>query len=281
MFIELFCYLFINYYFFKVTCEAVIQCYINRCNEVNVYLNAIVETRYEESLQEARQIDIDIKNGVRSVEQMERETPLLGIPITVKESIAVKGMSNQGGRKFKTKVIAAEDAPIVKNVKKHGGIILLVSNTPELCLCWETYNKVTGRTNNPFNFRKTAGGSSGGEAALLGAGASLLGLGSDVAGSSRLPAMFTGVWGHKPTPYVVSSFGHQPGCDDPAWGTFFTTAPMCRYAKDLPLFLECMRDKEGPKVNLMQQVNVEKIKFFFMDSDCSGLTQVMIDSHFS
>ena len=252
-----------------------VQSYIDRCKEVNDHLNAIVENRFDDSLKEARQIDIEIKSGVRTVEQMERETPILGIPITVKESIAVKGMSNQGGRKFKPKLVATEDAPIVKNIKKHGGIILLVSNTPELCLCWETYNKVTGRTNNPYNLKNTPGGSSGGESSLLGSGASLLGLGSDVAGSCRLPAMFTGVWGHKPTPYVVSPLGHTPGCVDRDWGTFFTTAPMCRYAKDIPLLLECMRDKDGPKVNLTQEVNLDKINFFFMDSDCSGLTQVL------
>lgn len=242
-------------------------------------MNAIVENRFEESLAEARQIDLEIKSGVRTVEQMEKETPLLGIPITVKESIGVKGMSNQGGRKFKTKLVAAEDAPIVKNVKKHGAIILLVSNTPELCLCWETYNKVTGRTNNPYNLRSTPGGSSGGESSLLGSGASLLGLGSDVAGSCRLPAMFTGVWGHKPSPHVVSPLGHMPGSSDPNWGYFFTTAPMCRYAKDISLLLECMRDKDGPKVDLLQEVDLEKINFFFMDSDCSGLTQVLILIH--
>ena len=109
-----------------MTSELVVQSYIDRCKEVNKHLNAIVENRFEESLAEARQIDLEIKSGVRTIEQMERETPLLGIPITVKESIAVAGMSNQGGRKFKPKQVAEEDAPIVKNIKKHGAIVLLV-----------------------------------------------------------------------------------------------------------------------------------------------------------
>jgi fatty acid amide hydrolase 2 len=100
-----------------------------------------VESRYEEALQEAREIDKEIQSGIRTPEMMEKETPILGIPITVKESIAVKGMSNQAGRKYKIKQFAEEDAPIVSNAKKNGAIVLLVSNTPELCLCWETYNK--------------------------------------------------------------------------------------------------------------------------------------------
>lgn len=181
-----------------------IQTYIDRCKEVNPFLNAIVDSRYEEALAEAREIDKEIIAGVRTPEQMEKETPLLGLPVTVKESIAVKGLSNQAGRKFKKRKYAEEDAPIVHNARKNGAIILLVSNTPELCLCWETYNKVSGRTNNPWDMRRTPAGSSGGEGALLGSGASLLGIGSDIAGSLRMPAMFNGVWGHKPSPHLVS-----------------------------------------------------------------------------
>lgn len=73
------------------------------------------------------------------------------------ESIAVKGMINQGGRVFKQRRVAAYDAPCVVLVKKYGGIILLVSNTPELCMCWETYNNVSGQTRNPYDLTRTPG----------------------------------------------------------------------------------------------------------------------------
>lgn len=155
-------------------------------------MNAIVDERFEEALKEACIIDRDIANGIRTKEQMKDQTPLLGVPVTIKESIAVMGLRNQGGRVFKEKRIAEEDAPCVEQIKKHGGIVLLVSNTPELCMCWETYNNVSGQTNNPYDNRRTPGGSSGGEAALLGSAASLIGLSSDIAGSARLPAMFSG-----------------------------------------------------------------------------------------
>lgn len=85
---------------------------------------------------------------------MKTLTPLLGLPLTVKESIQVKGMSNQAGRVYKKKNIAAEDAPVIKNARKRGAIILCVTNTPELCLCWETYNKVTGTTLNPYDVKR-------------------------------------------------------------------------------------------------------------------------------
>lgn len=110
--------------------------------------------RFDEALSEAREIDRQIKAGELTVEQMRSQTPLLGLPITVKESIMVKGMSNTSGRVYKNKKIATEDAPIVRNAKKHGGIILCVTNTPELCLCWETYNNVKGTTNNPYDLKR-------------------------------------------------------------------------------------------------------------------------------
>lgn len=137
-----------------VKCETVIQAYIERCKEVNPLLNAIVEDRYEEALKEAREIDTQIQSGMKTVEEMKLETPLLGLPLTVKESIKVKGMSNQSGRVYKKKLIAEEDAPIVKNARKRGAVILCVTNTPELCLCWETYNKVSGTTRNPYDVKR-------------------------------------------------------------------------------------------------------------------------------
>lgn len=251
----------------QVKSEDVVRAYIERCQEVNPLLNAIVEDRFEDALKEAKQVDTFLAKTIQSIQEIESKYPLLGLPITVKESIAVKGMKNQAGRVFKIPQIAEEDAPVVQQIKKLGGIILLVSNTPELCLLWETYNKVSGQTRNPYDLRRTPGGSSGGEAALLASGASLLGLTSDIGGSSRLPAMFTGVWGHKPTPYAVSPKGHHPSSDSPKWGDFFTLAPMTRYAKDLSLLLKCMCDPNGPKLLLDKQIHINEIKFFYMDND--------------
>lgn len=110
--------------------------------------------RFDEALHEAREIDRQIKSGERTIDEMKTKTPLLGLPITVKESIMVKGMSNTSGRVYKNRKVAIEDAPIIKNVKKHGGIILCLTNTPELCLCWETYNNVKGTTKNPYDLKR-------------------------------------------------------------------------------------------------------------------------------
>lgn len=81
------------------------------------------------------------------------------------------------------------DGESVRLLRAAGGIPLCVSNTPEWCMSWESYNHVTGRTLNPYDLSRTAGGSSGGEAALIGAGASLFGPGSDIGGSIRIPSV--------------------------------------------------------------------------------------------
>ncbi|KAG8036967.1 hypothetical protein G9C98_004289 [Cotesia typhae] len=125
----------------EITSEEIVRAYIERCLEVNPVLNAIVENRFEAAIKEAREVDLLLKSGTRSEELLARDTPLLGIPVTVKESIAVE----------------------VQRVRRAGGIIILVSNTPEMCMCWETYNNVTGTTLNPYDTRRTSGGSSGGE----------------------------------------------------------------------------------------------------------------------
>lgn len=263
----------------QVSSEEVIAAYIDRCKEVNPLLNAIVSDRFEDALRQAREIDIFIRSKTKTVAEIERDTPLLGIPVTIKESIGVAGMQNQSGRKYKTKRIATADAPSVAQLRKSGVIILLVSNTPELCMQWETYNHVTGLTKNPYNLKTTCGGSSGGEAALIASAGSLFGLSSDVGGSVRLPAMYVGVFGHKPTPYLVSPLGHVPCSPAPNWGDFFTIAPMARYACDLPLLLKSIANAEIDQnqsilKKLDQNIEMNDIKVYFMDNDGpSGLTR--------
>ncbi|XP_026680285.1 fatty-acid amide hydrolase 2-A-like [Diaphorina citri] len=111
-----------------------------------------------------------------------------------------EGLSNAtGALKLKGRK-ASEDAPIVKILREAGAIPLCNTNVPELCTSWETTNYITGKTVNPYDFSRTPGGSSGGEAALISSAASVIGIGSDLAGSIRVPAMFTGIFGHKPSP---------------------------------------------------------------------------------
>ncbi|XP_047526255.1 fatty-acid amide hydrolase 2-B-like isoform X1 [Pieris napi] len=251
----------------QITSEDVVRAYIERCKEVNPYLNAIVEPRYEIAIREAKSIDKMISSNDRSTEMLEKEFPLLGVPMTVKESIAVEGMSNDSGTVHPYRKPATKDAEIVRLARAAGAIPIAVTNAPQLCMNWETYNNVTGLTMNPYDQKRTAGGSSGGESVLIAAAASVIGVGSDIAGSLRLPPMFNGIFGHKPTPRLLSTEGHVPDCLDPDFDEYFTLGPITRYAEDLTLLLKVLRQPTGPEVPLEKPVDLTRLKYYYMDGD--------------
>ncbi|RZF41872.1 hypothetical protein LSTR_LSTR005334 [Laodelphax striatellus] len=253
----------------QVTCVEVVTAYINRIREVNQSLNAVVEDRFQEAVKEAQAVDSLLASNTKSEDIIASETPFLGVPVTVKESISVQGMSNNAARSNVSEHRADEDADVVRLMRKAGFIILCVTNTPELCLCWETFNNKTGRTNNPYNLKRSPGGSSGGEAALLGAGASVIGMPSDIGGSARLPAMYTGGFGHKPTPGYVSNRGHVPTATDTHWNNFFTLGPMCRFAEDLPPLLSCIIDDplKVKELKLHEPVDLKKVRVFYAEDE--------------
>ncbi|KAI5713340.1 hypothetical protein M8J76_004716 [Diaphorina citri] len=250
----------------EVTSEQVVRAYILRCRDVNPYLNAIVEERYAEAIREAHAVDQSLLEGGKTKEELARGTPLLGVPITIKGSIALKGLSNAtGALKLKGRK-ASEDAPIVKILREAGAIPLCNTNVPELCTSWETTNYITGKTVNPYDFSRTPGGSSGGEAALISSAASVIGIGSDLAGSIRVPAMFTGIFGHKPSPGLVPVDGHFPLIEDKDFRRYLTIGPMTRYAEDLPLMLKVMAGPDNAKLlDLDSPVNITDIRVFYKE----------------
>ncbi|XP_975174.1 fatty-acid amide hydrolase 2-B isoform X1 [Tribolium castaneum] len=256
----------------QIPSTEVVKAYIARIEEVNPIINAVLEARFERALQEAKQVDKLLQETDLSEEQLEEKFPLLGVPISIKGSIAVAGMIHSAGR-VDHNVVAPIDAIPVRHVKGAGAIPLLTSNVPELCMNWETKNKRIGRTANPYNSGRTCGGSSGGEASLIGCGASLLGLGSDIAGSLRLPAHYCGVWGHKPSPHVVSSEGHYPDCKNKEeWNKVFTIGPMARYASDLKILLNIVAEPDARNLlKLNETVDVKKIKIYYMEEVKSPL----------
>lgn len=140
-----------------------IRTYIERIKEVNPIINAVAEERFDLAINEAKSVDTFLKTTKKHVEEILIETPLLGVPISVKQSVAVAGMRHHSGSKLVDASPATNDGKAVALVKKAGAIILVTTNTPEYCLFWETFNNVTGTTNNPYDSRRTSGGSSGGE----------------------------------------------------------------------------------------------------------------------
>jgi fatty acid amide hydrolase 2 len=205
--------------------RALVLAHIDAIRARNPALNAMVADRFEAAVAEAEAADAATPGSLG---------PLQGVPCTVKETFELTGMPYSGGLPARKDLRATKDAFAVARLRAAGAIPLGVSNIPELAMWTESVNRVYGRTNNPYDLRRGAGGSSGGEGALVGAGLSPFGIGSDVGGSIRLPASFCGVFGHKPSGGYSSSVGMHPVFDGvPADARMLGVGPICRRAEDL------------------------------------------------
>ncbi|XP_015112410.1 fatty-acid amide hydrolase 2 [Diachasma alloeum] len=249
----------------QVSSEAVVTAYIERIKRVNPLLNAVVDERYEDAIREAQHCDKMLGNGEVTVEEIAVNRPLYGVPITVKESCAVKGLSYTGCTTMRRGIKANEDCLAVAIMKRAGAIPLCVTNTPELCSTFESTNCVYGTTVNPYDGRRSAGGSSGGEGALLGAGASLIGVASDTAGSIRVPGLFNGIFGHKPTPGLVPLKGHYPLVNNAKFQKYLVIGPMARYTEDLILAFKVMSADCKENLRLDDPVELSKLDVFCID----------------
>jgi fatty acid amide hydrolase len=169
-----------------------VEAHIARIEAVNARLNAVVVSRYDDARAEAREADRRRAAG-------EPLAPLHGVPVTVKECLDLTGTPSTFGLAKRARENAATDDVYVARLRRAGAIVLGKTNVAQLLLSTECYNPVYGRTNNPWNAERAPGGSSGGEAAIIAAGGSPLGLGTDIGGSSRVPAAFCGIVGFKPT----------------------------------------------------------------------------------
>jgi fatty acid amide hydrolase len=175
-----------------VSSREVVAARIARIAAVNPKLNAVVAPRFEEALAEAAAADAAQARG-------ESRGPLHGVPVTLKECFDLAGTPSTFGLPQRATHRATADDPYVVRLRRAGAIVLGKTNVPQLLLYIESDNPVYGRTSNPWNLDRTPGGSSGGEGAIIAAGGSPLGLGSDLGGSIRFPAHFCGIHGLKPT----------------------------------------------------------------------------------
>ncbi len=209
-----------------------VQAHLRRIERLNPSLNAFVTVDAERALDAARAAEQTSCRGVEG-------GPLHGVPVTIKSSIDVAGLRTETGTRLRAGRIATEDAPLVARLKKAGAIVLGNTNAPELLMAYETDNLLFGRTNNPWDLDRTAGGSSGGESAAIAAGLSAGGVGSDGGGSIRVPVHFTGICGLKPTPGRVPSTGHFPSSVGP-FALIGVVGPMARTVADVRLLFEVM-----------------------------------------
>lgn len=211
-------------------------------NETLKSINAVVARDVETARERARAIDDRRAKG----EGNDTLGPLAGLPITLKDTIDVQGLPASSGRKHMLNRTAF-DAPVVHRVRQAGAVIWGKTNSGGLAGDWQTFNGLYGTTNNPWDERRTAGGSSGGAAAALATGIVAMEIGSDIGGDLRGPASFCGVCAHRPTFGMVNTLGHVP--PDP--GSIAPTdmsviGPMARSARDLRLLLSIMTEAPMP-----------------------------------
>ncbi|KAM9836890.1 fatty-acid amide hydrolase 2-B [Aulostomus maculatus] len=250
----------------EVSSVEAVQAYIDRIQEVNPLINAVVKDRFAAALQEAAQVDKLIEEETGGEEVLEDRLPLLGVPLSVKEAFALQGMPHTTGVISRRGVLATVDAPPVALLKRAGAIPMGVTNTSELCMWSESHNHLYGITNNPYDLDRIPGGSSGGEGSILGAAGAVIGVGSDIGGSIRMPCFFNGIFGHKTTPDVVSNENQYP----PSSGRqeeYLSTGPMCRYAEDLLPMLRIMAGPKAHMLSLNTKVDLKKLRFFTVPHD--------------
>lgn len=220
----------------QITARSLLDQTLEHLAKVNPDINAVVTLDIEGARAAADKADQHLAQTGCTL------GPLHGLPITVKDALETKGMRTTCGSTDLTDHVPDRDADVVALLRAAGAIIIGKTNVPTMCQDIQTSNPIFGKTKNPFDAAKTAGGSSGGPAVAVAAGLTALEVGSDLAGSLRLPAAYCGVYalrtsrGASP---IVPTRGHIPR--PPGWLTssdMITLGPIARTAADLDVLLD-------------------------------------------
>ncbi|MGC2831846.1 MAG: amidase, partial [Candidatus Acidiferrum sp.] len=247
----------------------VVDAHLERAAALQPKLNAFVHLDAAGARKQARTAEAAVLRG-------DAVGPLHGVALTIKSCIDAAGWPAPAGSLLRKDYVPQLDAPLVARLRAAGAIVLGNTNTPEYLMAYETDNSLSGKTSNPWDVARSAGGSSGGEAAAIASGCSAGGVGSDGGGSIRVPAHFCGICGLKPTPGRIPATGHFPGGGG-AFGWIGVVGPMARTVADVRALFEVMA---GPDVGdaLSAPVPIRKIderelrglKIGILESDALG-----------
>lgn len=223
----------------KISAVELLELHLERARRYNPALNAIVTSNEEQARQRAAEADAELARG-------ERLGLLHGLPLTIKDTIEVAGLPATAGVPANAKRVPTKSAPVAQRVLDAGAVLMGKTNIPPYAGDWHADNPLFGRTNNPWDVKRTPGGSTGGGAAALAAGLTPLEFGSDLGGSIRIPAAFCGLYGHRPSETAVPRSGHFPGSPVPNPAAVMAVmGPLARTAGDLELALDVIA---GPVV---------------------------------
>jgi Asp-tRNA(Asn)/Glu-tRNA(Gln) amidotransferase A subunit family amidase len=238
----------------------VAEAHLDQIANLNPQLNAIV-TVSPDLLEKAREAEAAIKRG-------DKIGPLHGVPVTIKDTIETAGLLSTSGSKLRNNYIPEKDAPAVARLKAAGAIILGKTNASEMAMDYTADNLVFGRTNHPLDASLTPGGSSGGEAAAIATHMSPGGLGSDLAGSIRVPAHFCGIAGLKPGTGRVPGEGQFPPSSGP-YSLGAVIGPLARTVGDLRSLFQVIANSEGPNLSTLKDIRVA----WYVDDGVAPVTQ--------
>ena len=209
----------------------VVEAYLRHIDDLNPALNAVV-TIAADAMDKAREAEAAV---VRS----DALGPLHGVPLTIKDTIETAGLRTTSGCALRSDFVPERDAGAVARLKAAGAIILGKTNAAEMAMDYTADNPVFGRTNNPHDLSLTPGGSSGGESAAIAAHLSPGGIGSDLAGSIRIPSHFCGIAGLKPTVGQIPGDGQFPPSSGP-YSLGAVIGPMAGRVDDLRLLFNVL-----------------------------------------
>ena len=215
----------------EVSSVELVEMHLARIEKLDEALNSIPVRTPERALEAARDADERRAAG--------ESRPLLGLPMTLKESTQVAGLPQSAGIVPFKDYRPEGDGPIARSVFAAGGCLLGKTNIPAALADWQADSPIYGRSNNPWDFERTPGGSTGGGAAALAAGFTPLEIGSDIGGSIRVPAAYCGVYGHRPSETAIPRTGAFPLADRPNPGVVMAVqGPLTRSATDLELLFD-------------------------------------------
>ena len=222
----------------EVSPVEVVEAHLEQIEKLNPRLNAIV-TLAPDLLDQARRAE-------KKLTERSDVGPLHGLPLTIKDTFETAGLRSTSGSRTRTDYVPARDAPAVATLKNAGTIVLGKTNTAEMAMDYTGDNPVFGRTNNPHDLSKTPGGSSAGEAVAIATCMSPAGLGSDLAGSIRIPAHFCGITGLKPATGQVPGGGQFPPGNGP-YSLGSVIGPMARSVGDLDLLFSVLTNQPAQR----------------------------------
>lgn len=216
----------------EVSATELAQHFLERLERTNPAINAVAWLDEDRVLAQAGEADTALASGSSG--------PLTGLPITVKDNLAVAGLPCASGTWGRRSYVPDHDAASVARARAAGAVVLAKSSMPELAASYETDNALVGRTNHPFDPERTPGGSSGGEGALIGAGASVWGIGTDGGGSIRVPSHYCGIFGLRPTVGRIPETGAWPSTRSTGYADLTCVGPMARCTRDVAWLLSVL-----------------------------------------